>query len=118
MTTTPKPKEVKENRRLKSLDAKARSILYCGMTATEYNRISSYNTAKEICERLEVTYEGTSEVKDTRIRLLEQRHHNFKMIHGESMNSLFHVLQILQTSLNRLELRFQIKAKSPRSSLH
>ena len=89
VTTTPKPEEVKENKCLKSLDAKARSIVYCGLTTTEYNRISSCNTAKEIWDRLEVTYEGTSEVKESRIRLLEQKHHNFKMIPGEDMNSLF-----------------------------
>ena len=53
VTTTPKPEEVKENKRLKSLDAKACNILYCGLTTTEYNHISSCSTAKEIWDRLE-----------------------------------------------------------------
>ena len=63
VTATPKPEEVKENKRLKSLDAKAQSILYCGLTSSVYNRISSCNTAKEIQERLEVTYEGTLKLR-------------------------------------------------------
>ena len=36
-----------------------------------------------------MTHEGTSEVKETRVRMLEQKFHNFKMIPDESIDSLF-----------------------------
>ena len=111
VTTTPKPEEVKENKRLKSLDAKARSILYCGLTSSEYNRISSCNTAKEIWERLEVTYEGTSEVKEARIHLLEQKHHNFKMIPGESIDSLFSRFADVANPLKSLGAEIPMKSQ-------
>ena len=111
VTTTPKAEEIKENKRLKSLDAKARSILYCGLTTSEYNRISSCSTAKQIWDRLEVTYEGTSEVKESRIRLLEQKHHNFKMIPGESINSLFSRFADIANPLKSLGAEIPVKGQ-------
>ena len=81
--------QIKENDRLESLDAKAMSILYCGLNKAEYNRISSSTTAKEIWSRLEVTHEGTVEVRSTHIRMLTQLFENFKMNDGESIDSLF-----------------------------
>ena len=64
------PAQIKENDRLESLNAKAMSILYCGLNKAEYNHISACETAKAIWLRLEVTHEGTTEVKDSRIRML------------------------------------------------
>ena len=83
------PAQIKENDRLESLDAKAMSILYCGLNKAEYNRISSSKNAKKIWSRLEVTHEGTIEVRSTRIRMLTQLFENFKMNDGESIDSLF-----------------------------
>ena len=40
--------QIKENDRLESLNAKAMSILYCGLNKTDYNHISSCETAKAI----------------------------------------------------------------------
>ena len=62
--------QVKENERLKSLDAKVMSIMYCGLNKNEYNLISLCITAQQIWTRLEVTHEGTSEVKMHRICML------------------------------------------------
>ena len=81
--------QLKENDRLESLDAKAMSILYCGLNKAEYNSISSCKTAKQIWTRLEVTHEGTTEVKDSRIRMLTQLFENFKMDENETLDSLF-----------------------------
>ena len=72
--------QIKENDRLESLDAKAQSILYCGLSKADYNHISSCETAHSIWQRLEVTHEGTTEVKDSRIRMLTQLFENFKML--------------------------------------
>ena len=44
---------------------------------------------KEIWSRLEVTHEGTVEVRSTRIHMLTQLFENFKMNDGESIDSLF-----------------------------
>ena len=83
------PAQIKENDRLESLDARAMSILYCGLSKADYNSISSCKTAKQIWSRLEVTHEGTTEVKDSRIRMLTQLFENFSMDENESLDSLF-----------------------------
>ena len=65
------------------------SILYCGLAKTEFNRISSCTTSKQIWTRLEVVHEGTSEVKMHRIRMLQQLFQNFTMDGpNESIDSL------------------------------
>nr|XP_033516222.1 uncharacterized protein LOC117280614 [Nicotiana tomentosiformis] len=52
------------------VNAKALNLLYNAISGEEYEKISSYDTAKEIWDELEVTYERTSKVKDTRINIL------------------------------------------------
>ena len=81
--------QIKENDRLYGLDSKAMSILYCGLNRTEYNRISSCETSTEIWTRLEVTHEGTDEVKETHIRTLTRKYENFKMVPDENIDSFF-----------------------------
>ncbi|WCJ24727.1 hypothetical protein M5689_006662 [Euphorbia peplus] len=44
-------------------NASAINMLHCALSATEYNKISSCETAQDILNKLEVTYEGTGKVK-------------------------------------------------------
>ena len=46
------------------------TILHYYLSKDEFNRISMCSTAKEIWDKLEVTYEGTFRVKKTKINLL------------------------------------------------
>ena len=46
------------------------TILHCGLSKSEFNRISMCSTAKKIWDKLEVTYERTSKVKESKINLL------------------------------------------------
>ena len=43
---------------------RAINLLYCGLDANEFNRVSSCTSAKEIWDKLVVTYEGISQVKE------------------------------------------------------
>lgn len=52
------------------LNAKAMHILFCALDPNEYNRVSLYDNAKEICDKLEVTHEGTSRVQESKIGFL------------------------------------------------
>ena len=45
------------------------TILHCGLFKSEFNRISM-SMAKEIWDKLKVTYEGTSRVKESKFNLL------------------------------------------------
>ena len=46
---------------------KAINTLHCALNPTEFNRISTCKTAKEIWDKLKVTHEGTSQVKESMI---------------------------------------------------
>ena len=50
------------------LNAKAKHTLYCALHPSEFNRISSCDTAKQIWDKLKVTHEGTNQVKQSRIK--------------------------------------------------
>jgi len=50
-----------------SKNCKAVYILYCGLDANEYNRIYACESAKKIWDKLVVSYEGTSQVREIRL---------------------------------------------------
>lgn len=70
-------------------NAKAMSILYCSLDAKEFNRISACESAKDIWEKLEVTYEGTNQVKETKIGMLVRKYELFSMMPEESISEMF-----------------------------
>ncbi|GAV78839.1 hypothetical protein CFOL_v3_22304 [Cephalotus follicularis] len=53
--------------KLLQLNAKAKHVIFCAFSPSEFNRVSSLDSAKEMWDRLMVTYEGTNQVKDTKI---------------------------------------------------
>ena len=56
--------------RMAQLNAKAMNLLYCALSASEFNRISTCTFAKEIWDRLEITHEETNQVKESKISML------------------------------------------------
>ena len=62
-----------------SKNYKAIHLLYCSLNAEEFNRILSCKSAKEIWDKFVVTFEGTSQVKQTKISLLLRQYELFKM---------------------------------------
>ncbi|KAL4325622.1 hypothetical protein GQ457_11G022870 [Hibiscus cannabinus] len=68
-----------EERRRVQMNAKAMHILFCALGPDEFAKMSSCSSAKEIWDKLEVTHEGTSEVKETKIGLLNLSYENFNV---------------------------------------
>ncbi|XP_070010897.1 uncharacterized protein [Nicotiana sylvestris] len=68
---------------------KARNLLYNAISGEEYKKISNCDTAKEMWDKLEVTYEGTSKVKETHINMLVHDYELFQMKEGESIEEMF-----------------------------
>ena len=58
------------DRRNFQLNAKVVYTLQCSMDRNEYNKICQGKTAKEIWRLLEITHEGTNQVKESKINLL------------------------------------------------
>nr|XP_009612469.1 uncharacterized protein LOC104105783 [Nicotiana tomentosiformis] len=72
-----------------TINAKAKYLLYNAISGEEYKNISSCETAKEMWKKMEVTYEGTNKVKETRINLLVRDYELFQMKDGESVEEMF-----------------------------
>lgn len=60
-------------------NAKAKKILICGIGPDEYNRISPCTTAKEIWDTLQTAHEGISQVKKSKIDVLNRKYELFRM---------------------------------------
>ncbi|XP_009595633.1 uncharacterized protein [Nicotiana tomentosiformis] len=71
------------------VNAKARNLLYNAISGEEYEKISNCDTAKEMWDKLEVTYEGTGKVKETHINMLVHDYELFQMKEGESIEEMF-----------------------------
>ncbi|XP_069146579.1 uncharacterized protein [Solanum lycopersicum] len=52
-------------------------------------RVSACESAKEIWDCLLTAYEGTEQVKESKIDMLTSRYENFKMKEGETIHDMF-----------------------------
>ncbi|XP_019264336.1 PREDICTED: uncharacterized protein LOC109241967 [Nicotiana attenuata] len=78
-----------EQKAVVQVNNKARNLLYNAISGEEYEKISSCDTDKEIRDKLEVTYEGTSKVKETHINMLVHDYELFQMKEGEPIEEMF-----------------------------
>ena len=53
-----------------ALNAKAMNALFCALDKNEFNRVSVCDSTFDIWRTLEVTHEGTSRVKESKINIL------------------------------------------------
>ena len=67
------------------------NTLHFDLNPTEFNRISTCKMAKTIWDKLKVTHEGTSQVKESKIALLSNQFEMFKMQANESVTSWFEI---------------------------
>jgi hypothetical protein len=70
------------------INCKAINMLHCALDANEFNRVSGCESAKEIWDKLEVTHEGTNQVKETKINMLVHSYELFKMKQEESISDM------------------------------
>lgn len=87
----PKPEEEYNEDDIKKAQSNAKTVnlLYCTLSPTEFNRILGCDTAKEIWDMLQVTHEGTDQVKEIRIGMLVHSYELFKMKSDESISEMF-----------------------------
>ena len=74
----------------------------CRLDANEYNRISGCITAKEIWDKLKITFEGTSQIKESRIDMLIYNYELFTMESFESISKMFYKLTNIINTLKSL----------------
>ncbi|GAV83724.1 UBN2 domain-containing protein, partial [Cephalotus follicularis] len=123
---SPKPEnEYNDNDfRMLQLNSKAKHVLFCAVGPNEFNRISSCDSAKEMWDLLEVTYEGTNQVKESKISMLVHEYELFVMHDNECISDMFSRFTTITNSLKNLgksypnqELVRKILRCLPKSSL-
>jgi hypothetical protein len=65
------------------MDTKAINTLYYALSISEFNIIISWWKATDIWHALEVTHEGTNQVKEFKINMLVHQYELFKMFLNE-----------------------------------
>jgi len=73
-----------ENKRVQ-YDCVAKNIITSALNLDEFFRVSQCSSAKEMWDILEVTHEGTTDVKQARKHVLIQEYELFRMQQGESI---------------------------------
>ncbi|GAV77915.1 UBN2 domain-containing protein, partial [Cephalotus follicularis] len=123
---SPKPENeyIENDFRMLQLNSKAKHVLFCAIGPNEFNRISSCDSAKEMWDLLEVTYEGTNQVKESKISMLVHEYELVFMHENESISDMFTRFTTIINSLKNLgksysnqELVRKILRCLPKSSL-
>ncbi|GAV86312.1 UBN2 domain-containing protein, partial [Cephalotus follicularis] len=78
-----------DDRRRVQLNAKAKHVIICAINSSEFNGVSSCISAKEMWDRLEVTYVGMNQVKYAKISMLVHNYEFFSMNENEDIKSMF-----------------------------
>ncbi|KAH9671200.1 hypothetical protein KPL70_017266 [Citrus sinensis] len=76
-------------KRKASLNSKAMNALFCALDKKEFHRVSSYESANEIWHKLEVVYEGTNQVKESKISRYTRQYELFQMEQNENVYSMY-----------------------------
>ncbi|GAV63043.1 LOW QUALITY PROTEIN: UBN2 domain-containing protein, partial [Cephalotus follicularis] len=87
------------DRRRVQINAKDKHIIICAKNSNDFNRIPSCIFAKEMWDRLEVTYEGTNQVKEAKVSMLVHDYEIFTM----NENDIKSMLSIFTNIINALE---------------
>ena len=72
-----------------NVNSKALNSIFCGVSPDEFHMISHITVTREAWEILEITYEGTKKVKDTKLQMLTTRFEELKMSEDESFDSFY-----------------------------
>ncbi|KAH9724999.1 hypothetical protein KPL70_007704 [Citrus sinensis] len=76
-------------KRKMSLNSKAMNALFCALDKKEFHRVSSCESAQEIWHKLEVVYEGTNQVKESKISRYTRQYELFQMEQNENVYSMY-----------------------------
>ena len=74
---------------MSNANSKALNAIFYGVSQDEFHRISHITIAKEAWQILEITYEGTKKVKDTKLQMLTTRFEELRMGKDESFDSFY-----------------------------
>ncbi|CAL1363606.1 unnamed protein product [Linum trigynum] len=91
------------------LNQRAMHILQSAMAPDEADKVEHCDSAQEIWNSLESTYEGTSNIKETRIDLLVHEYECFEMAPGEGIHEMYSRFTVLINKLKGLGKIYLLK---------
>ncbi|KAI0496417.1 hypothetical protein KFK09_022733 [Dendrobium nobile] len=91
-----------EDRELAQLNAKCLNCFFCALKSEDYMGVFTYVFGKEIWDRLCITYEGTNEVKQSRLNILLHDYELFHMKPSETISDMYTRFTQIMTSLHAL----------------
>ncbi|XP_074374646.1 uncharacterized protein LOC141715059 [Apium graveolens] len=68
-----------------NIAAKSEMVLTSALAEKEYKCVNNCKSAQEMWNKLVITYEGTLDIKDSRMDTLIQEYENFKLLEGETI---------------------------------
>ncbi|VFQ69601.1 unnamed protein product [Cuscuta campestris] len=110
-TTVPKTEDEYDAQDIKKIEnnAKAINILYCAVNPDDYRKISCCSTAKDMWDKLEITYEGTNQVREAKIDFLTHEYELFRMKENEKIDEMFERLSKIVNDLHALKKTYTDK---------
>ncbi|GMJ03380.1 hypothetical protein HRI_004007200 [Hibiscus trionum] len=82
--------EMSEDERKKiQINDRALHMLFCFFGPDIYSKVSSIESIKEVWDTLQTIYEGTNDVKETKIGILNLSYENFKIEPDETVSKMF-----------------------------
>ncbi|KAH9679895.1 hypothetical protein KPL71_026330 [Citrus sinensis] len=98
-------------KRKASLNSKAMNALFCALDKKEFHRVFSCESANEIWHKLEVVYEGTNQVKESKISRYTRQYELFQMEQNESVYSMYTIFMNIVNTLGALGKTFSNNKK-------
>ncbi|KAH9671187.1 Integrase catalytic domain-containing protein [Citrus sinensis] len=98
-------------KRKASLNSKAMNALFCALDKKEFHRLSSRESANEIWHKLEVVYEGTNQVKESKISRYTRQYELFEMEQNENVYSMYTRFTDIVNTLGALGKTFSNREK-------
>ncbi|VFQ78019.1 unnamed protein product [Cuscuta campestris] len=104
-TNVPKTENEYDAQDIKKVEnnAKAINIIYCAVNPDDYRKISCCTTAKEMWDKLEITYEGTDQVREAKIDFLTHEYELFRMKENEKIDEMFERFSKIVNDLHALK---------------
>ena len=78
------------------------NALFSALDMKEFHRVSSCESAQEIWNKLEVVYEGTNQVKESKISRYTRQYELLKMEQNESVYSMYTIFTNIVNTLRAL----------------
>ncbi|VFQ85705.1 unnamed protein product [Cuscuta campestris] len=110
-TNVPKTEDEYDAQDIKKVEnnAKAINIIYCAVNPDDYRKISCCTTAKEMWDKLEITYEGTDQVREAKIDFLTHEYELFRMKKNEKIDEMFERFSKIVNDLHALKKTYTDK---------